>query len=70
MSQLERLQQKQKELQKHFDLLSEKILHLRENCGIETDPAIKLKLEKQIEGVFHSLFTHQFQSLWKNLIFS
>jgi hypothetical protein len=49
MSRIERLQQRIKELQTHFELLSQKIPELRKAHGIETDPAIKLKLVIQIE---------------------
>jgi hypothetical protein len=49
MSSIERLHQKHKELQEHFNLLSEKIPNLRKAHGIETNPEVKLRLEKQLE---------------------
>jgi hypothetical protein len=38
------------ELQKLYDLLDEKILHLRKARIIETDPLVLFKLDKQIEA--------------------
>ncbi|MCP4368515.1 MAG: ankyrin repeat domain-containing protein [Deltaproteobacteria bacterium] len=49
MAQNERLQQKIKELQDHFDLLSQKIPELRKAHGIGTDPTKKFQLKQQIE---------------------
>ena len=38
-----------KNLEKEYDLLSEKVHHLRMALAIETDAAVKFKLEYQIE---------------------
>ena len=44
-----RLQRKRDELQKQYDLLSEKIVHLRAAHAIEASAAVRFQLEKQIE---------------------
>lgn len=46
---IKRLQQKQKNLQEHFDVLIEKLSRLRKAYAIETNPNVKFKLEKDIE---------------------
>ena len=49
MSSTSRLQRKRDELQKQYDLLSEKIVHLRAAHAIEASAAVRFQLEKQIE---------------------
>lgn len=49
MPSISRLRRKRDELQRQYDLLSEKIERLRPDYVIETDAVIRFKLEKQIE---------------------
>jgi len=49
MSSVLHLQRKRNELQKHYDLLSEKIQSLRIDYAIETNFAIRSQLEEQVE---------------------
>ncbi len=48
-SQRRRLQQRQDTLQAELDLRSEKLKQLRSSLAIETSPAIKFQLQKQVE---------------------
>jgi len=49
MPSISRLQRRRDELQTQYDLLSEKIQHLRAAHAIETSAAVHFQLEKQIE---------------------
>jgi hypothetical protein len=49
MTILQNSMKKAREIQAQFDLLSQKISRLRRAFAIETDPANKFKLEKQLE---------------------
>lgn len=49
MTSFELIQKKRDELQGQFDLISEKIKRLRKSLAVETQPAEKFQLEKQIE---------------------
>lgn len=49
VTQKRRLEQKRNALQAEFDLRSEKLQQLRASLAIETSPAIKFQLEKQIQ---------------------
>lgn len=48
-SQRRRLQQRQSTLETELELRAEKLKHLRKSLAIETSPAIKFQLEKQVE---------------------
>lgn len=51
MPSIKRLEQRQKELEAEYDLLSEKISRLKKARILETDPNTRFKLDKQLEDL-------------------
>lgn len=51
MPSIKRLEQRQKELEGEYDLLSEKISRLKKARILETDPSTRFKLDKQLEDL-------------------